>query len=617
MNARTLLLTGWALLLAAGTMQASQQVDSEIRRVTLYRGTAMVTRSVSVPDSTGELELVVGNLPAQIQPPSLHATGKEGLSVRSVRFRTRVVKDVPQKELLELQQQLKDLQRQQQELDATLGVLGQREAYLKNMEDFAAPTAKAQLTEAKLDPKSLIEVSEYIFEQRRALAKETTSLQQKKQDLQEDLAFTQRKIGEVSGDGSRVLREAVVFVEKTAQGPSTIQLSYLVSNAGWSPSYKAVLNDGEVDLAYVARVSQATGEDWSGVELTLSTASPQMNAEIPLLVPMWVHLMPESSMPRRKPQPQPMAQQRAARGVDMDLQNNVLGEVKSQQYSQLLSWQNNAPSPDNRLIGWRMNELANASQRLELNFDRDEIIRMQEQLRFSEAALAVTYHIDGPLSLESRNDVQLVEIAAETLKADSYYQACPLLGGYVFRGADVTNTTGIPLLGGTYDAYIGNEFVGRGRIPLVAKGQPVSLGFGMDTQLRCSRELKDKSDKTFLGSRIQTFEYVLRIESFKDTPVTVRLVDRMPTTQDDDMDIKFEDASQPLAKTDDYTSRQREQGLLMWQVEVPARSIDATARTVTYSYETKFASDRSVGRALMERSDKARQAYDAAYDANQ
>lgn len=595
------------LVLATVATAADQVVESKIERVTLYRGTAMVTRMVTVPAGEGEMALVVGDLPPAINPQSLNAAGNDAVSVRSVRFRTRAVKTEPNAELAELQAQFKNLSREMQKLQAMSTTLAERKKYLDSLEGFTAPTAKGNLAEAKLDPKALIEVSEYIFEKRQAITTETLDLSNQQQDLHEEIQLVQRKINELAADGSKTLREAVIFAQKSKAGATKIALSYLVSNAGWAPSYKAILNNEKIDLAYVARVSQTSGEDWSGVTLTLSTASPQMNAEIPLLVPMWVQLTPEHAGNKQAGLPQD--------GRQMDIADNGWGYIQSRQNAQLQTWQGNGISPDNRVINWELNSLANARNRYELNLDLADIVRVQEQARSAEAALAVTYEIDSPMSLESRNDVQLVEIAAKTLDADSYYQACPLLGGFVFRGADVVNTTGIPLLAGTYDAYIGNEFVGRGSLPLVAKGQPLSLGFGVDTQLRCSRELKDKTDKTFLGSRVQTFEYVLRVESFKAEPVTVRLVDRMPTTQDDDMDIKFKDSSQELATTGDSAQRDREQGLLTWDVTVPAGSIGDKAKTVTYEFEMKFASDRSLGRMLMEKEEKAKAAFNEAYDA--
>ena len=88
------------------------------------------------------------------------------------------------------------------------------------------------------------------------------------------------------------VRKAVVVPlqaeEPTAaavSAPCRLVLEYPVPGARWSPGYVArftpQLNQAELTLR--ALVSQATGEDWTGVHLTLSTAEPQTWCELPEL----------------------------------------------------------------------------------------------------------------------------------------------------------------------------------------------------------------------------------------------------------------------------------------------------------------------------------------------
>jgi hypothetical protein len=56
----------------------------------------------------------------------------------------------------------------------------------------------------------------------------------------------------------------------------------VVRNASWKPLYdlRAIITEKktEITIHYRANITQRTGEDWSDVELTLSTASPQLEA---------------------------------------------------------------------------------------------------------------------------------------------------------------------------------------------------------------------------------------------------------------------------------------------------------------------------------------------------
>jgi hypothetical protein len=59
--------------------------------------------------------------------------------------------------------------------------------------------------------------------------------------------------------------------------------------------------------------------------------------------------------------------------------------------------------------------------------------------------------------------------------------------------AKLTNKSDVVLLPGEATVYVGGDFVGRMRLPLVAAGEPFIAGFGVDPQLQVSRRLVRKS----------------------------------------------------------------------------------------------------------------------------
>ena len=91
--------------------------------------------------------------------------------------------------------------------------------------------------------------------------------------------------------GTRV----TIVVLAEGEGPAELSLTYVVSNAWWKPQYDLrafVASDSKsqssVALHYRASISQKTGEDWKGVALTLSTASPLQGTKVPTLNPYWI-----------------------------------------------------------------------------------------------------------------------------------------------------------------------------------------------------------------------------------------------------------------------------------------------------------------------------------------
>jgi len=562
---------------------------SEIEAVTVYRGQALVTRKVTVPTETGELEIIVGDLPAQIIGPSLYVSAADGVTIRSVRYRTRAVAAAPKKEVAELDAKIKDLNRQIYANTQRLTALEAKGVYLDKLADFTASTAHLEMAGGVLNTQTLGELTEQMFERRTELTDERIELSQLHQELNEDLALLKRKRGELTRGAGKAVREAVIFLGKTADGPGQVRLSYLVGSANWSPAYNVRLGaDGKaVNVEYLAQIYQMSGEAWPGVKLILSTATPQMNAESPLLAPLWVGLakLPEGGggggpLFAGKMSPKQYAAGQASLR-NQQRAENLRGTQSGQAASQL---------------GWALNRLAAEAQNLELNVDKKAIRAGRMALRAMAEGLAVSYELPGRMSLASRSDRQLVQIAALKLFGEVHYRAIPLLSSYVYRQAEIVNTSALPLLAGPYSAYIGGEFVGKGRLPLVARGQEVTVGFGVDTQLRCRRELIDKSDKIVWGSRVQTFRYRLRLENYKDTPVALRLIDRVPATKTEDLTIELGRMTDPLSEEPLYVRDLRGRGILRWDILLAANAAASKARDVEYGFEMKFAKDKHIDR---------------------
>ena len=72
--------------------------------------------------------------------------------------------------------------------------------------------------------------------------------------------------------------EGILF--RFYDGDGAIQLSYVVRSCGWSPAYtfRSGADRKDVGVECSGLIHQMTGEDWTGVKLTLTTASPSLSA---------------------------------------------------------------------------------------------------------------------------------------------------------------------------------------------------------------------------------------------------------------------------------------------------------------------------------------------------
>src|SRR5262249_34575543 len=144
---------------------------------------------------------------------------------------------------------------------------------------------------------------------------------------------------------------------------------------------------------------------------------------------------------------------------------------------------------------------------------------------------SVTYHLRSRLTVPSRNDQQLIEVARIETKPDYYYKAVPILTSHVYRLADLSNKSEYVLLPGEATMYVGSDFVGRMNLPLVAIGERYTVGFGVDPQLQVSRSMVKKTRTVQGGNQVHNYDYRITVASYKSEAVKVQVWDRLPRAE--------------------------------------------------------------------------------------
>jgi uncharacterized protein (TIGR02231 family) len=198
---------------------------------------------------------------------------------------------------------------------------------------------------------------------------------------------------------------------------------------------------------------------------------------------------------------------------------------------------------------------------------------------------SLSYPLTASVSLASRSDQQMVRIARTKLQSRFYHVATPVLTSFVYREAELTNTSPQDLLGGQVNAYLDGRFVGRGEIDTVARGQTFVVGFGADPQLKARREQADKDEKIQGGNRVISANFRLVLENFKDSAVSVRLFDRLPYAENTDaLRVTLGQMSDKLSDDATYLRIERPKGILRWAIDVPAGAASEKAKLVSYGY---------------------------------
>jgi hypothetical protein len=591
---------------AADPLQMAGKIDA----VTVYRGQALVTRLVEVPGPAGLREVVVSGLPEQVVPGSLFAEADAGagIEVRSVRYRTEPVLQDVRADVRKLDDQIRAVQDEQSANQRAQDVDNQRKTFLDKLEDFTAPTATVELTKGVLNAETLKTLTLFIFDQRQTLATDQLKLEKGARDLAEQISLLQQQRNDLTAGASKLVREAVVFANFTKAG-GTLRVKYLVNGANWVPSYVARAADGNqgrpVAVQYDASIQQMTGEDWTDVAMTLSTATPSMVATAPELDPLSIALAtagaPEvggvtnnafdDSKDYHKEKDYLQAQQRAL----ADLRNSTAAansDLDSAQHGTTAPAAAAQPAQSNDSA---LNENAEKLQVLELV--AKEATGGGSTLGDS-AGVSVTYDLPGRTSLPSRADQQSIQIATLGMTGDFYKLAMPVLTSYVYNQATVTNQTKMVLLAGSVASYYNDQYVGAASLPTVAIGEQFTLGFGIDSSLRATRQLVDKTDSTQGGNRVLTFNYRLAVENFGSTAATVRVEDRLPNSKNNDVKVTLgptskEPTGQPIGPASADAAK-RQAGILNWSLDVPAQAVGDKAKTIDYQYKLEFDKQLSI-----------------------
>ncbi len=573
-------------LLTASALAEVSAITGTISKVTAYRGQALITRTISVELASGTSELIVGNLPAKIIPESLYAQTTGDIKVLSVRYREKAIREDTREEVKELDAEIEALAKQLRHAGSDLKHLhGQWGNMFAKLREFTVSATTSDLNRGLLTFEPIEQLTTLIEAKGLEYHKRATELRDQIGELKKQLELLNRKRKALDAGRSRTEREAVLFVRKTGDQKTTIELSYLVNGANWLPQYNLRANPDKssVLIEYNAVVNQTSGEDWNGVALSLSTAEPAMVAAAPVLEPMAVILA--SRRPPREPSSQPAdmpAQtQRDQRGVEY--------ADRSEDFKKLIK-SRRTQSKKGAAAQKQLGRIAVSNQGFELRATRKALEKMKEQI--SEIAriegVSVTYNLPGKLTLPSRTDQQLVTIAAVSAEADFTLVATPLLTDYVYLQAELLNGSKTVFLPGPASMFRNGEFVGKSNLPIVTVGEKFTAGFGIDSQVQVVRELEDKKTRIQGGNRIDTYHYRIALSNYRGTPAELRLLDRLPSTDDNSIKIELLKTSPELSKNAEYLRTLRKKGILRWDMNLKPNSVDQNATVVNYSFTMEY-----------------------------
>lgn len=500
--------------------------------VTVFPDRARVTRRGRISLAPGEHRLAVSGLPMALQPDSLRASGRGTAKAKMLGLSARIENylDTPAGAARELEAKIQAAEDADADLGVRAAVLEKEQKALDGLaaqsEVFARGLALRNRSTADQGA-----VYDFITGRGSALQAELLALARQRRDLAKELDRLRRELQQLQAARPRQRYVATVEVDVISAGELEIELTYVVHPARWQPLYDLRLQEADLEITYLAEVSQSTGEDWEGVELTLSTARPALALVIPELDPWYV-------APPRPPAPQ--APRPMAAGQPVRMAAPMAGAASSE------------------------------SLDMELEETEVELLLEAPAADVSESGAALTYRIPGRADVPGDGTARKVTVAGFHLRPELDAVTAPRREPVCYRRARVRNESPYTLLPGRAQLFEGEDYLGATQIKLTAPGQEIELALGADERLRVERKLAARDvDKTFLGDRRRIrYAYTIEVENLRDAPQTILVRDQLPVSRHEQIKVRL-DSAEP--KPDKHTDLNQ----LEWKLTLDPRAKQA------------------------------------------
>ncbi|MZD04416.1 mucoidy inhibitor MuiA family protein [Streptomyces sp. SID5785] len=502
-------------------------VPMPVTAVTCLEDRAQITRTAALELTAGVRRLRLGPVSALAVDRSLHAelTGAEAdvLDVRIVRAWTPRGPQAPTEDDAPLRRHAYALQEQQTGLEHHRDRLRTRLDVLDRLAGDLLRDIAEGAGAGESEPERWTTELDRVDAERAAHEDELAAVGARLARVAAELGSTHDALALAEEEPPSLTAHIELTVRAAAAGPATLRVTHLTPCALWRPAYRATLDGDRLTLRTDATVWQRTGEDWSGVDLTLSTARSTQATSPPRLVEDRLTLRDRSADERRT--------------VDVAVREETVGDVGPLQVA-------GPPGVDDG--------------------GETRVLRAP-----------------APASVPSDGRAHRVPLSSASTTARTEQVCAPELSPLVTEVARFTNPTGHALLTGPVDLVRGSGFTGRGTLPFTAPDAPQELAFGSSDTYRVTRETEESRDTATLTQRtVITRTVRLHVSRFSAPDETgertVTLRERIPVSEVADVDVRLrEDRCSPAPDGVDA------EGIVRWDLTLPP----GAHRTVTLVYD--------------------------------
>lgn len=516
------------------TAQTEKEIKAEIKHVTVFPDRAQINHEGSVSLVPGKSILKLSGLSPYIDVQSIQVKGYGEFTILSVNLQNNYLQNLEDSpEVKSIRSQIESLQLKVEDENAAIRILKEKEAFL--VANRAILVKETTFTIEQL--KNVMDLYTTNMDQitMTSLKKERLIKEYNKQ-----IAALQQQVADKLGKEQLPSGEISVSVSSERQVSGKLSFSYVVTNAGWYPSYDIRVDDikNPVTIFYKANVFQSSGVEWKDVKLSFSNATPWVAGDIPVLNTWFVDYY----------NPLPL------RGIS---------------------------TRSKRSEAAKLNEVAAvAYDMVEEKAMESAPVMVQKQV----GETTITFDISVPYTVPSDGKVQTVEIQRLTAPAEYKYVTLPKLSLLAYLTANITDWAKLSLQSGEATLYFENSFVGKSTLNVNQLNDTLTLSLGTDNSILVKREKrKDFTSRKVIGiNRTDTYSYLLTIRNNKLNPVQITISDQVPVSSNSGITVETIELSG--GKINGLT------GEIKWDIEIKP----GETKQLVLTYSVRYPKDKTV-----------------------
>ncbi|HOT89495.1 MAG TPA: DUF4139 domain-containing protein [Bacteroidales bacterium] len=502
-------------------------VKSEITEVTVFSNNAQVFRTASINVPVGQTTFVLSGLSQFIDPSSIQVKGTGDYIILSVSN---------QMNYLNQQEKSKEVKT----LEDSLEIYSDKLAYQQGLTEvytaeknmiIANQSIGGSNTGIKMD--DLKAASDFFRTRLSDIKLKELDIKSKTKIIQEKVTSFTNQLEQMRSKQTSATYEILIVVSSKIKTTGTLEISYMVTNAGWNTAYnlRAENISNPISLEQQANVFQTTGEEWKNVKLTLNSGNPSLPGTKPQLNPWYLYTYNDY----------PTRNYKKSKESYSKIMQDAGGENASYE----------EPKPSQT-----------AADYTNININ----------------ATSFEFQINLPYTISSDGKTTVVDIQQYTLPATYEYYCAPKIDPTAFLIAKVTGWDAYNLLSGNIQLYFEGTYVGESFIDINQTNDTLDISLGRDAKVVVERKKqKELNSKNLIGSSKKIdIAWEISIRNTKKTPITILVEDQIPISNDKEIEVEKGEISNAIY---DETK-----GSLKWLFTLDA----ADTKKMNFSYNVKY-----------------------------